>query len=549
MVVSAEINNLREGEFPFVVVSSLLEDGKRDQQAKPWKANLRKQADSNMYWVKLPSSEIGLARSVRVTLEAGDARVDPFDVNVVDAPSLLVKKVRYVFPEYTAQPDQVVEWQGDLRAIEGTEAQLEVESNQALDAAWINFLDTNRSDDLRLIVTGVNQHVATGVIQLRLAADRLSAEHPSYQLRFRPRSENSTQRAPILDELLTHRIEVFPDLAPEVAIELPVADSERMPSRAAMRIRVRAVDPDYALSKVVVETRPEGSGVTRDRVLWQPGAVGSQMDGGGEVRVSTRIVPVEEAPGAQVIEYRAVVYDNRKPEPNSTATTWRRLIVDEQSPSPKEPDELWPAKKPGPTAERGPSEVVNGSNGKNFSEEKPVQPKDVTGKQNSDSESHPQQQTSETMSEDNAEEKDQSASGSAGDQEGQGRQSGMSTEGNGGVNGEAHTAANEGESSANRSDKNQETQPTQDGSGQSKSGTQQRDMGSESLSQRMKVGKLRASHGAMPRVIEMQWSLILCLPMEWTTEKQLSGYLRINVGVQTARFSIRRGSQSSEGSQ
>ena len=61
--VSAEINNLREGEFPFVVVS-LLEDGKRDQQAKPWKANLRKQADSNI-WVKLPSSEIGLARSVQ----------------------------------------------------------------------------------------------------------------------------------------------------------------------------------------------------------------------------------------------------------------------------------------------------------------------------------------------------------------------------------------------------------------------------------------------------------------------------------------------------
>ena len=55
------------------------------------------------------------------------------------------------------------------------------------------------------------------------------------------------------------------------------------------------------------------------------------------------------------------------------------------------------------------------------------------------------------------------------DQEGQGRQSGMSTEGNGGVNSEPQTAANEGESSANRSDENQETQSTQDGSGQSKS--------------------------------------------------------------------------------
>ena len=263
-----------------------------------------------------------------------------------------------------------------------------------------------------------------------------------------------------------------------------------MPSRAAMRIRVRAVDPDYALSKVVVETRPEGSGVIRDKVLWQPGATENQTNGDGEVRVSTRIVPVEEAPGAQVIEYRAVVYDNRKPEPNSTATTWRRLIVDEQSPSPKEPEELWPDKKPGPTSEKDSSrEVVNGSNGKNFSEEKPAQPKDTPGKQNSDSESHPQQQTSETMSEDNAEEKDQNASGSAGGQEGQGRQSGMSAEGNGGVNGEAQTATNEGESSANGSDKNQGTQSTQDGSGQSKSGSQQRDMGDESLSQKDEGGQ------------------------------------------------------------
>ena len=117
-----------------------------------------------------------------------------------------------------------------------------------------------------------NQHAATGVFRLRLAADRTSAEHSSYQLRFRSRSENSSQRTPVIDESLTHRIEVLPDLAPEVAIELPEADSERMPSRAAMRIRVRAIDPDYALSKVAVETRPEGSGLIQDKVLWQPDA-------------------------------------------------------------------------------------------------------------------------------------------------------------------------------------------------------------------------------------------------------------------------------------
>ena len=275
-------------------------------------------------------------------------------------------------------------------------------------------LDTNRSDDLRLIVTGVNQHVATGVIQLRLAADRTSAEHPSYQLRFRSRPEDSAQRAPVIDELLTHHIEVLPDLAPEVAIELPEADSERMPARAAMRIRVRAIDPDYALSKVAVETRSEGSGLIRDKVLWQPGSTENQTNGDGEVRVSTRIVPAQDAPGAKVIEYRAVVYDNRKPEPNSTATAWRRLIIDEQSPPPKNTEELWPDRKPEPTSQKDSSrDVPDSSNGETSPEEKQAQSKDTPGKQNSDSESQPQQQTSETMSEGNAEEKDQNASGSA----------------------------------------------------------------------------------------------------------------------------------------
>ena len=465
VIISAEISYLRDNEVPFVTVSSLLDNGKRDPEAKPWKASLRRQPDSELHWVRLPSSGVGLARSIRVTLEAGDARAEPFDVRVVDAPSLLIKKVHYVFPEYTGQPDQIVEWQGDLRAIEGTEARLEVESNQPIDAAWVNFLNTNRSDDLRLVVASANQHLATGVLRLRLATNRTSAEYPSYQLRFRSRSENSAQRAPVIDELLTHRIEVLPDLAPEVAIELPEVDSERMPSRAAMRIRVRAIDPDYALSKVAVETRPEGSGLIRDKVLWQPGAIGNQTNGDGEVRVSTRIVPAQDAPGAKVIEYRAVVYDNRKPEPNSTATTWRRLIIDEQSPPPKDPEELWPDRKPEQPSQKDSSrDVPSSSNGKASPEEKPAQPKDTSEKQNPENESQSRQQAGETMSEDKAEEKDQSASGSAGAQEGQGRQSGMSAEENdGGANGEPQTTSNGGESSPNRSDKTQETQSTESG--------------------------------------------------------------------------------------
>ncbi|MBT3212394.1 MAG: hypothetical protein HN345_10345, partial [Planctomycetaceae bacterium] len=247
----------------------------------------------------------------------------------------------------------------------------------------------------------------------------------------------------------THRIEVFPDLAPEVAIELPEAESVRMPSRSTMRVRVRAIDPDYSLSKVVVETRPEGAGLIRDKVLWQFGGSENQVAGDGEVRVSTRIVPAQDAPNAKIIEYRAVVYDNREPEPNSTATKWQRLIIDEQSPPPMDPEEQWPDRKQEQPQQDTPSRDVSDSQGSKQSlkgvEKKP---NEVPEQQNSADENKRQQPRSEEMREDQAETKDREASGGAGSEEGQGRQSGVSDENNvGGRSGEPQI--NNGSSESN----------------------------------------------------------------------------------------------------
>jgi hypothetical protein len=484
VVVSAEIDHLRGAEIPGVMVSSLLDNGKLDPEVKPWKASLRKRPDSQLYWARLPSSGIGLDRSIRVRIEAGDARTEPFDVRVVDAPSLLVKEVRYVFPEYTDQPDQIVQWQGDLRAIEGTEVRVEVQSNQALDAAWINFLDTDRLDDLRLVVDRTNPKVATGVLQLRLAVDRTLAEHPAYRLRFRSQPESGTTSAPIIDELLTHRIEVFPDLAPEVAIELPESESERMPSRSAMRVRVRAIDPDYSLSKVVVETRPEGVGLIRDKVLWQFGGSENQVNGDGEVRVSTRIVPAQDAPSAKIIEYRAVVYDNREPEPNSTATKWRRLIIDEQSPPPMDPEEGWPDKKPEQPQQTTPSRDVSGSQSdKQSLKDTERKPDKIPEQQDLEEKNKDQQPRSEEMSQNQAEEKDQDASGAAGSEEGRGRQSGASAEDNtGGRSGEAQANDGRSESSSGSSREMQQSDSRENSNDQDVPGGNDAGMESESAS-------------------------------------------------------------------
>ena len=255
VVVSAEIDHFREvlKSLAFMV-SSLLDNGKLDPEVKPWKASLRKRPDSQLYWARLPSSGIGLDRSIRVRIEAGDARTEPFDVRVVDAPSLLVKEVRYVFPEYTDQPDQIVQWQGDLRAIEGTEVRVEVQSNQALDAAWINFLDTDRLDDLRLVVDRTNPKVATGVLQLRLAVDRTLAEASCISAPF-PFSTGEWYDFGSYNRRTSHapHLRFFLILHQKSLLNSQRQSRSVMPSRSAMRVRVRAIDPDYSLSKVVVE--------------------------------------------------------------------------------------------------------------------------------------------------------------------------------------------------------------------------------------------------------------------------------------------------------
>ncbi|NBP88568.1 MAG: hypothetical protein EBU59_08700, partial [Planctomycetia bacterium] len=344
LVVAAEIGHLRQGEVPLIRATPLLDDGRIDPQGVPWQAALTRQGSDSVFSARLPDSRIGLDRSLRLELEAGDARWPSFNVLVVDAPSVLVREAVYHFPAYTQHPPETREWQGDLRGLEGTEVELRVESNQPLDAVWIDFLDTQRPDDLRMLVDREKPTLASVSLLLRRTADRSGPEHPAYRLRFRPQADRDAGAAAIIDEPLTHRIEVLPDLAPEVLIDLPAADPLRVPPQAPLRVRVTAVDPDYAVSSVRLETRPEGGTRPRPRTLWEftPERAG---EASGSLRMSARIVPAQEAGDASVLEYRAIVEDNRQPEPNSTATPWRRLLIDERASPQSDPDQAWPERR------------------------------------------------------------------------------------------------------------------------------------------------------------------------------------------------------------
>jgi len=315
LVVGVAVEGLAKGEKPVAVVTPRREGG----VAQSWQVPLVPGAEGR-FSACLPDESRGLDQSIDLVIAAGDARSAPIRVAVVDTPALLVREVTYHFPTYTAQPDETVEWQGDLRALEGTEVTLVAESNHPLDAAWIDFDGDGRSD---VPLKGGQRDLARvrGRFTLRLDADRTGPEHASYRLMFLPKAASLAQgREPVIDRM-EYRIDVLPDLAPEVAVTEPTEKACRVPPGAPVTVRIKAVDPDFGLTSVVVETRLRGGEARQGRELF--------AGGGASFLGDDVLVPEQLGAGpGDVLEYRAVAKDNRPGQPNVGESEWRTLVID-----------------------------------------------------------------------------------------------------------------------------------------------------------------------------------------------------------------------------
>jgi hypothetical protein len=332
LVVSTAIRGLGPREKPALVVTPLTDTGAADQAAA-WRADLTTIGADGRHTAVLPDAARGLDRSVQLVVEAGDARTPPLRIAVVDAPTLLVREVRYDHPDYTRLEDETVEWQGDLRAVEGTRVTLVAECNRPLEAAWVD-LDCDGKSDIRLRTGSQDLARATGSFMLRLSRDRSGPEHATYRLMFQPRAASATQREETVTESVEHRIEVLPDLAPEVSIVEPEEPVVTVPPEAPVGISVRAVDPDFGLTRVGIETRLKGAATAAETVLFR----GTGRSGFGGVAT---IIPAKAGavPGS-MLEYRAVAIDNRPEQPNVTFSEWRALRIDSTAqprPEPKQP--------------------------------------------------------------------------------------------------------------------------------------------------------------------------------------------------------------------
>jgi hypothetical protein len=73
-----------------------------------------------------------LSESVEYFVEAGPLRSRHFSIRVLDLPGVKNVRVTYRYPEWTRMQNVVEERGGDLRAVEGTKADLEVQTDQPL---------------------------------------------------------------------------------------------------------------------------------------------------------------------------------------------------------------------------------------------------------------------------------------------------------------------------------------------------------------------------------------------------------------------------------
>jgi hypothetical protein len=130
----------------------------RYQSASKWdQVPMRPQAGSSGFQFVFA----GLPESVEYYVEAGPLDSKHFNVRVLDLPNVKNVRVTYRFPSWTHLQNVTEQRGGDLRAVEGTEADLEVETDKPM-RDGILVLD----DAQRIQLTGGEGNVYKGTVRM-----------------------------------------------------------------------------------------------------------------------------------------------------------------------------------------------------------------------------------------------------------------------------------------------------------------------------------------------------------------------------------------------
>jgi len=238
-----------------------------------------KESTKDHYEIELPPDGLGLQHDVTYQVRAGDAEAGPYTIKVLPALSFVVEKVVYDVPEYTGDEDRTVLREGDLRELEGTRVTIHAKANHPIQSASVEFdpvfaaisatdkeksLPKGKMQVQSMAIDPKNPLEAKVTFPLLMDSERKRPWHATYQLRFSndkgDRNENPVQ----------YGIEVTPDLAPRVEIFTPVHREVEVPINAASPIELRAIDPDYKLTRISLRAASRGKTILDEKLFSKP---------------------------------------------------------------------------------------------------------------------------------------------------------------------------------------------------------------------------------------------------------------------------------------
>ncbi len=192
----------------------------------------------------------GVPEDVEYFVEAGSVESPHFHLTVADIPTVRQIRVTYHHPDWTKLPDTVEEHGGDLRAVEGTEARLEVITDHPMEAGML-ALDDGR----QIPLTSAGGTVYRGVIKL----DKDGAYHVA--------AHERSQVLRISDDYFIEAGAVKP---PEVSLLRPERDY-RASAIEEVTLGARAQDP-FGLSEFALHYSVNGGPEKTINLLKEAGA-------------------------------------------------------------------------------------------------------------------------------------------------------------------------------------------------------------------------------------------------------------------------------------
>jgi len=333
VTVTATIRGLSEDDTVTLRYASV--DGQSVNQSV---AMVRPEGEA-VYRCQLPPAAAGMQRDLVYQVEAGDAKSKDFVLHVVPAPTIQIENVEYRYPGYTRMDPLVVERLGDVKALEGTQVVIRARASQPIGTASL-VLSGSRDTTLGMQTKDL---AARGELLLKLVRrdGGLAPEYEGYKLVVTNERGESNPQPP------TYRIEVIPDLPPQVDVYEPKQRDVKLPADQELSIDVRARDVDFALADVRLTATRNGQ-----RLLDQSLVKGQNLRLDQPVRPSFRFAPARLGlqPGDEVL-FRVTAIDNKLPQPNRQQTPEYRIEI--VGPSDEQLAQNDPRQKQGEKGEQG----------------------------------------------------------------------------------------------------------------------------------------------------------------------------------------------------